>query len=146
MKKGLEFQFFLEIRNVIKKLMQSIDFSNDVTIIDPKTDEHKKSREKYANAFWESQKRRGKTLYECNSLLRERNYYAAMMVREGEADAMLSGFSRKYPAVVKPIFEVMGKIKGVDRVAATNLMLTKRGMLFLADTSINVNQGCKRIS
>ena len=68
-----------------------------------------------------------------------------MMVREGEADAMLSGFSRKYPAVVKPIFEVMGKIKGVDRVAATNLMLTKRGMLFLADTSINVNPGAKEL-
>ena len=43
--------------------------------------------------FGKVKKRRGKTLYECNSLLRERNYYAAMMVREGEADAMLSGFS-----------------------------------------------------
>ena len=58
-----------------------IDFMDEVTIIDPKTDEHKASREKYAKAFWESQKRRGKTLYECNSLLRERNYYAAMMVK-----------------------------------------------------------------
>ena len=142
---GIGIPILLGNKNVIKKLMESIDFSNDVTIIDPKTDEHKKSREKYANAFWESQKRRGKTLYECNSLLRERNYYAAMMVREGEADAMLSGFSRKYPAVVKPILEVMGKIKGVDRVAATNLMLTKRGMLFLADTSINVNPGAKEL-
>ena len=101
-----------------------------ITIIDPKTDEYKESREEYANAFLGKSKKKGKTLYECNSLLRERNYYAAMMVREGEADAMLSGFSRKYPAVVRPIFEVMGKIKGVNRVAATNLMLTKRGCYF----------------
>jgi len=69
-----------------------------------------------------------------------------MMVREGDADAMLSGFSRKYPSVVKPIFEVMGKTKGVDRVAATNLMLTNRGMLFLSDTSINVNPNAKELS
>ena len=124
----------------IKNLMESIDFEADVSIIDPKTEEHIKSRQFYASTFWETQKRRGKTLYECESLLKERNYFAAMMVRAGDADTMLSGFSRKYPAVVKPILEVMGKAKGVDRVAATNLMLTKRGMLFLSDTSINVDR------
>ena len=130
----------------IKNLMESIDFNAEVSIIDPKTEENILSRRRYAKAFWETQKRRGKTLYECESLLKERNYYAAMMVREGDADSMLSGFSRKYPAVVKPIFEVMGKAKGVDRVAATNLMLTKRGMLFLSDTSINVDPTSKELA
>ena len=130
----------------IKNLMESIDFEADVSIIDPKTEEHIESRQLYANAFWETQKRRGKTLYECESLLKERNYFAAMMVRADDADTMLSGFSRKYPAVVKPILEVMGKAKGVDRVAATNLMLTKRGMLFLSDTSINVDPGPKELA
>ena len=130
----------------IKNLMESIDFNAEVSIIDPKTEENILSRRRYAKAFWETQKRRGKTLYECESLLKERNYYAAMMVREGDADSMLSGFSRKYPAVVKPIFEVMGKAKGVDRVAATNLMLTKRGMLFLSDTSINVDPNSKELA
>ena len=130
----------------IKNLMESIDFEVDVSIIDPKTEEHTKSRQFYANAFWETQKRRGKTLYECESLLKERNYFAAMMVRAGDADTMLSGFSRKYPAVVKPILEIMGKANGVDRVAATNLMLTKRGMLFLSDTSINVDPGSKELA
>ena len=130
----------------IKNLMESIDFEADVSIIDPKTEEHIKSRQFYASTFWETQKRRGKTLYECESLLKERNYFAAMMVRAGDADTMLSGFSRKYPAVVKPILEVMGKAKGVDRVAATNLMLTKRGMLFLSDTSINVDPGPKELA
>ena len=130
----------------IKNLMESIDFNAEVSIIDPKTEENILSRRRYAKAFWETQKRRGKTLYECESLLKERNYYAAMMVREGDADSMLSGFSRKYPAVVKPIFEVMGKAKGVDRVAATNLMLTRRGMLFLSDTSINVDPTSKELA
>ena len=130
----------------IKNLMESIDFEADVSIIDPKTEEHIKIRQFYASTFWETQKRRGKTLYECESLLKERNYFAAMMVRAGDADTMLSGFSRKYPAVVKPILEVMGKAKGVDRVAATNLMLTKRGMLFLSDTAINVDPGPKELA
>ena len=133
-------------KETIENLMESIDFEGEVNIIDPKSEEHTASRKRYAKAFWETQKRRGKTLYECDSLLKERNYYAAMMVREGDADSMLSGFSRKYPAVVKPILEVMGKAKGVDRVAATNLMLTKRGMLFLSDTSINIDPSPKELA
>ncbi|MGB2165332.1 MAG: phosphate acyltransferase, partial [Flavobacteriaceae bacterium] len=133
-------------KETIQNLMESIDFEAEVSIIDPKTEEHIESRQRYARAFWETQKRRGKTLYECDSLLKERNYYAAMMVRAGDADTMLSGFSRKYPAVVKPILEVMGKARGVDRVAATNLMLTKRGMLFLSDTSINVDPSPKELA
>ena len=40
----------------IKNLMESIDFEADVSIIDPKTEEHTKSRQFYANAFWETQK------------------------------------------------------------------------------------------
>ena len=133
-------------KETIEELMKSIDFEDTVTIIDPKSSDQSESRLRYADAFWESQKRKGKTLYECKSLLKERNYYAAMMVRAGDADSMLSGFSRKYPAVVKPIFEVIAKAKGVDRVAATNLMLTERGMLFLADTSINVDPSAKELA
>ena len=133
-------------KETIENLMESIDFDAEVSIIDPKTEEYIERRQHYAKVFWESQKRRGKTLYECESLLKERNYYAAMMVREGDADSMLSGFSRKYPAVVKPILEVMVKANGVDRVAATNLMLTKRGMLFLSDTSINVDPNSKELA
>jgi malate dehydrogenase (oxaloacetate-decarboxylating)(NADP+) len=133
-------------KETIEELMKSIDFEDTVTIIDPKSSDQSESRLRYAEAFWETQKRKGKTLYECKSLLKERNYYAAMMVRAGDADSMLSGFSRKYPAVVKPIFEVIAKGKGVDRVAATNLMLTERGMLFLADTSINVDPSAKELA
>ena len=133
-------------KETIEELMKSIDFEDSVTIIDPKSSDQSESRLRYAEAFWETQKRKGKTLYECKSLLKERNYYAAMMVRAGDADSMLSGFSRKYPAVVKPIFEVIAKAKGVDRVAATNLMLTERGMLFLADTSINVDPSAKELA
>ena len=143
---GIGIPILLGKKETISDLMESIDFDASIMIIDPKTDEHDESREKYANSFWETQKRKGKTLYESRSLMRERNYYAAMMVRNGDADAMLSGFSRKYPAVVKPILEVMGKAKGVDRVAATNLMLTKRGMLFLSDTSINVDPTAKELA
>ena len=75
--------------------------------------------------------------------MRERNYFAAMMVNEGEADALITGYSRPYPTVLRPILELIEKDKGVTKIAATNLMLTKQGPLFLSDTTINVNPTAK---
>ena len=71
--------------------------------------------------------------------MRERNYFAAMMVNEGQADALITGYSRSYPSIVRPMIELIGKEKGVDKIAATNLMLTKKGPLFFSDTAININ-------
>jgi malate dehydrogenase (oxaloacetate-decarboxylating)(NADP+) len=78
--------------------------------------------------------------------MRERNYFAAMMVNEGAADALITGYSRPDPSVVKPMLELIEKEKGVTKIAACNLMLTKQGPLFLADTTINVNPSSKDLA
>ena len=130
----------------IKKLMKTIEFEADINIIDPKSTEQSESRDKYAEFLWTDRKRSGVTLEDSKRLLLERNYFGAMMVKNGDADAMLSGYSRNYPAVIKPILEVIGPAKGVRRVAATNLMLTKRGPIFLSDTSLNINPNAKAVS
>lgn len=62
-----------------------------------------------------------------------------MMVNQGEADAMVTGYSRSYPSAVKPVMELIGKQQGVTRIATTNMMLTSRGPIFLSDTAINPN-------
>ncbi|MFD0932050.1 NADP-dependent malic enzyme [Psychroflexus salinarum] len=127
-------------RDVILELMSEIEFEgDDIIIIDPKSDEEQQQRHEYAEALWKKRSRKGVTLYDAKKLIRERNYYAAMMVENGDADAMLSGYSRAYPAVLKPILELIGKEKGVTNVAATNLMNSKRGPIFISDTSININ-------
>jgi malate dehydrogenase (oxaloacetate-decarboxylating)(NADP+) len=69
-----------------------------------------------------------------------------MMVNEGDADAMISGYSRAYPTVVRPVLEVIGRYDGVEKVAATNLMLTSKGPLFLSDTSININPTAEELA
>lgn len=127
-------------RDVILELMNEIEFEGeDVIIIDPKSDEEKEQRHQYAEDLWKKRSRKGITYYDAKKLIRERNYYAAMMVENGDADAMLSGYSRAYPAVLKPILELIGKENGVTNVAATNLMNSKRGPIFISDTSININ-------
>lgn len=134
---GIGKPILLGSREIIEELMQEIDFTDEVTIIDPKTDEEKIRRSRYADAYWQARQRRGLTQLDAQKWMRERNYFAAMMVNEGEADAMVTGYSRSYPAVVKPIMQLIGKAPGVTRIATTNMMMTKRGPIFLSDTAIN---------
>ncbi|MFT4849820.1 MAG: malate dehydrogenase (oxaloacetate-decarboxylating)(NADP+) [Sediminicola sp.] len=133
-------------REVILELMTQIEFDEDVEIIDPKSDSQTEKLNEYATIFWKNRKRNGITLYEAKKLMRERNYYAAMMLDEGDADAMISGYSRSYSTVLKPVLETIGKFEGVSKVAATNLMLTKRGPMFISDTSINIDPTAKELA
>lgn len=144
---GIGFPILLGRSEVIKELMAEIDFQeDDVVIIDPKSDDEEENRKKYAYKYWETRHRSGVTKYDAEKLLRERNYFAAMMVNEGDADALLSGYSRAYPTVVKPMLELIGLADGVSRVAATNVMNTSRGPLFISDTSINIDPSAKDLA
>ncbi|WP_088324205.1 NADP-dependent malic enzyme [Polaribacter tangerinus] len=133
-------------KEVILALKEEIGFTDNVTIIDPKTDEEKERRHHFGKVYWENRQRKGRTYSEAKKLMRERNYFAAMMVNEGHADALITGYSRPYPTVVKPMLELIEKDKDVTRIAACNLMLTKQGPLFLADTTINENPSAKDLA
>ena len=144
---GIADPILLGRKEVIIDLMESIDFDQDsVQILDPKSLEEREIKNHYAKLYWENQKRKGVTEYEAKSVMRERNYFASMMVKTGDADAMLSGYSRNYASVVKPVMSIIGKAKGVTRIAATNMMLTDRGPLFLSDTSINIDPTAKELA
>ena len=136
---GIAIPILLGRKDTIEKLMEEIEFDADVQIIDPKSDEEESRKNKYAKVYWEQRKRKGVTKYSAEKIMRERNYFAAMMVNEGDADALISGFSRSYPSVVKPMLELIGLAKGATRIATTNLMMTQRGPMFLSDTSINID-------
>jgi malate dehydrogenase (oxaloacetate-decarboxylating)(NADP+) len=143
---GIAIPILLGNKATIDDLRAAINFDDEVEIIDPKEEAHKAQRDHYADLFWKDQRRKGYTLYDAQRLMRERNYYASMMIKNGDADAMISGYSRNYRSVVKPILETISKVKGVSRVAATNLMLTKSGPLFLSDTTINVDPTAKELA
>lgn len=134
---GIGIPVLLGNKETIQELKSEIGFDANVAILDPKTKDEDETRKRYANSFWKKQQRKGVTLLEAEKWMRERNYFALMMVNEGEADALVTGYSRSYPAVVKPVMELIPKAAGVSKIATTNLMMTKRGPLFLADTAIN---------
>ena len=123
----------------IKKLMKEIDFEHKLKIIDLSLEKSKNKIKRFGKIFYKQRKDKGLTLSQAVKLLRTRDYFASMMVKLGEAAALVSGYSRSYPEVIKPVLKVIGKGKGVRKIAATNLMLTSKGPIFLSDTSININ-------
>ncbi|MBL0138546.1 MAG: NADP-dependent malic enzyme [Bacteroidetes bacterium] len=125
----------------LKKIRQLIEENNldlgDTPIIDPRLEEDK--RHEYGEIFFKKRKRRGFTLYEAKKIMNERNYYGAMMVEVGEADAMISGLTRKYSDTIRPALQIIGTQDDVKKVAGMYIMVTKKGPVFFADTTINVN-------
>lgn len=136
-------------KDIIQELMQEISFeliAGDVEVLDPKSKEQKQKTEKFAKEYWIKRQRKGVKLNDALTLMRDRNYFAAMMVLEGEADALISGYTRSYPSVIKPMMEIVGAQKDVKRISATNLMLTPKGPLFLSDTAVNINPNADELS
>ena len=146
LEEGIGHPILLGNREVIEELKKEIEFDQEVLIIDPKSKEELSNREKYGKKYWEIRKRKGVTLFRAVNKMKERNLYAAMMLQNGDADALISGYSRSYPVTVKPMFEVIKKASGVNRVATTNLMITSKGPLFLSDTSINIDPSAKDLA
>lgn len=136
---GIAIPILLGRRDVIEELMEEIGWEDNVLIIDPKADEEKPRRDRYAHEFWKLRDRKGVTEFDAGKYLRQRNYFAAMMVKLGDADALITGVAQSYPRSVRPMMEIIGMAPGVQKVATTNLMITERGPLFISDTSINID-------
>ena len=122
----------------INKLIEDNNLDlGDTIIIDPRLEEEK--RYEFGELFFNKRKRRGFTLYEAKKIMNERNYYGAMMLETGEADALISGLTRKYSDTIRPGLQIIGTQDEVKKVAGMYILVTKKGPVFFADTTINVN-------
>jgi malate dehydrogenase (oxaloacetate-decarboxylating)(NADP+) len=119
---------------------------DEFPIVDPRSEEHDERRKRYTEIFFQKRQRRGFNKYESNKIMRDRNYFGCMMVETGEADAMISGLTKNYPDTIRPAIEIIGTEEGVKKIAGMYLMLTKKGPLFLADTTVNFNPTAEELA
>ncbi|WP_442794182.1 NADP-dependent malic enzyme [Pelobium manganitolerans] len=135
---GIAIPILLGNKKAINTIIAEHELGLDgVTIIDPK--EEPEMLEKFAQNLYKKRQRRGISLYEARKAMRDRNYFGASMVEFGDGDALISGLTKNYASTVKPALQIIGTEEGVNRVAGMYLMLTKKGPIFCADTTINVN-------
>lgn len=125
-------------------LANSLDLGQ-IPIIDPRSIEQDELITKFAGLYFDKRKRKGVNATEARKLMYYRNYFGAMMVETGEADALISGLTSSYPETIRPALQIIGKESGVQRVAGMYILLTKRGPLFFSDTTVNFNPTAEEI-
>jgi malate dehydrogenase (oxaloacetate-decarboxylating)(NADP+) len=136
---GIAYPSLLGEKKYIKEQMERYGISLDVPIIDPSDDDQEENRKKYRETLWKLRQRKGMNEYKAKRYVRQRDYFGPLMLKHGDTDALIVGFSKNYASVLRPVLEIIEKEKGVDKVAAMMMILSEKKPIFFADTSINNN-------
>ncbi len=144
---GIAYPILLGNEKKINRIAEenNIDIT-DLPIIDPRSDETEQQREVYGELFFKKRQRKGFNHYESLKVMKDRNHYGCMMVEMGDADAMISGLTRNYTDAIRPAIHSIGTEEGVKKIAGMYLMITKKGPLFLADTTVNFNPTAEELA
>ncbi|MDD2852870.1 MAG: NADP-dependent malic enzyme, partial [Desulfuromonadaceae bacterium] len=132
-------------RMKIEQKMADLHIELDVPIIDPSDSD---KTDGYANVLYQLRQRKGLTLSESQRLLRRksRTHFGSMMVHKGDADALLGGIDTHYPETIRPALEVVGKQKGLSSVHGLYMMVFKKGVYFLADTTVTIDPTAEELA
>jgi malate dehydrogenase (oxaloacetate-decarboxylating)(NADP+) len=144
---GIGFPILLGAEEKIKRIAEenAVDIEG-LPIFDPRSDAMEEKRNQYGELFLQKMGRKGYNAYEAKKVMKDRNHYGCMMVECGDADAMISGLTKNYPDTIRPAIQIIGMEEGVSKIAGMYMMLTKRGPLFLADTTVNFNPTAEELA
>lgn len=116
----------------------------EIKVVNPKTSE---KRDGYATSLYELRQRRGVTLTEAQQMIQNRNFFGAVMVHAGDADALLGGVDQHFPDTLRPALQVIKPRPGLHRVAGLYVVVTRRGdMYFLADCTVNIEPSAEDLA
>lgn len=143
---GIAIPILLGNENRINQLVleNHIDVAG-VEIIDPRSPKEEARLQQFGDIFYEKRKRKGLNKFEARVSMLNRNYFGAMMVEAGQADAMIGGMTRNYPETVRPALQIVGRQEGVKKVSGMYILMSRFGPLFLADTTVNFNPTTEEI-
>ncbi len=144
---GIGFPILLGEEKKILKIAEANGISLDgIPVLNPKDDEHEALRKKFADIYFKKRQRKGVNQYEALKMMKDRILFGCMMVECGEADALISGLSKNYPDTIRPAIQIIGTEDGVKNIAGMYILLTKKGPLFLADTTVNFNPTAEELA
>ncbi len=130
----------------IKKKIEEFDLSlENAVIIDPRSENQQERRARFANTYFNKRNRKGVTLRSAQNTMFEWNYFGLSLIEHGEADAMVSGLTANYPEFMRPALRLFGQAQNVHIVAGMDILMTKRGPLFFADTMVNLDPDARTI-
>jgi len=104
-------------------------------------------RAEYVQEFYRLRQRKGVTLANAEEQMDHRIIFGSMMVRMGDADALVSGVTKNYPDTIRPALQVIGVREGIHKVSGIYLLITRKGDLyFLADATVNIEPSAEDLA
>jgi malate dehydrogenase (oxaloacetate-decarboxylating)(NADP+) len=102
--------------------------------------------ESYAKKYHDLRQRKGITKLDSERLLKTHNIFGMMMVKEGQADGLISGLTQHYPDTVRPTLQIIGKEDGVKNIAGLYMMVFKNQTIFIADATVNIEPSAEELA
>lgn len=129
-----------EIRSAFEEL--ALD-ATAVTIVDP---DRSTQRDAYAERYFQTRRRRGVMKTTAAARMRQPEYFGAMMLSNGDADMMISGYAAHYADSLRMILEVIGTAPGVRRISTHYIVLRGHDVYFLADCGVNIDPSAEDLA
>jgi malate dehydrogenase (oxaloacetate-decarboxylating)(NADP+) len=129
---------------LIREQLMQLRFALDsVVIIDPV---HSPDLGRYTEELYRLRQRKGVTRTKAGELILDRNYFGAIMVSSGDADALVGGLTMHYPDTIRPGLDVIPLRDGLGRVSGLYLMITQQGIYFFADATVNIEPSAEDLA
>ena len=142
--RGIAHPVLLARHQKIERKLKQLDLSeDDVTIIHNESSE---DFDRYAEELHRLRQRDGVTLEDAHKLMRSRNFFGSMMLELGDADGLISGLTQHYNETIRPALQILGVQEGVQRVSGAYLLVFKDRLLFIADTTVNIEPSAEELA
>lgn len=112
-------------------------------IIDPtKSDKF----DEYCDVFYKMRQRKGVTKRGAKDRLKEERYFGPMMVKMGDADALIGGLNHHYPYTIKPALECVGIKENLSVVSGLYIVIMQKKIYFFTDTTVNIDPNAEQLA
>jgi len=115
----------------------------DIALANPRTSPH---LDTFAQELWERRRRKGITLREARARVLDPMYHGLLMLRAGQADAVVAGVEMYYSDAIRPALEVIGAQEGRRHVSGIYMLVFPLQTLFLADCTVNIDPDAETLA
>jgi malate dehydrogenase (oxaloacetate-decarboxylating)(NADP+) len=116
--------------------------ADSIRIVDPA-----KESDRYAEELYRMRQRKGVSRREAEGMAKNHTVFGSLMLRRGEADALIGGLTKHYPETIRPALQVIPIRPDLRRVCGVYVLITPRGdIYFLADATVNIEPSAEDLS
>jgi malate dehydrogenase (oxaloacetate-decarboxylating)(NADP+) len=113
-------------------------------IVDPLREESE--RDRYAVVLEQLRRHKGLSLLTARKLTEDPDMFACLMVREGEADAVIGGLTTYYPETIRPALQVLQVEEGRSIVSSVYLVVVRGTPFFFTDCAVNIEPTAEQLA